>query len=241
MNITQLAVRTRLGRTASTLFVDSSAMRIEPHFHPTGSDEQLADDWNARIKPARSWNKALVGLALLGLALLATFYLRNARDATAQHPPADAPVPANLSLQKRAPTSALQAPPADVLPGQRVERVAKCFSSTGSVTYSDTQCGKDARASSVELRPDSNLAQGMSVEARQASNSSSALAAQQLSAHERRVATNVTQANSLCVQLDASITAIDAAARLPQSASEQDRLREQRRQARDRQFALRCA
>jgi hypothetical protein len=92
----------------------------------------------------------------------------------------------------------------------------------------------------VKLRPDSNLADGMSAEARQASNRGSAMAAQQVAAHERRVAMNMMLASSECAQLDSLIAALDAAARLPQLGSEQDRLRQERKRARDRQFALRC-
>jgi hypothetical protein len=50
---------------------------------------------------------------------------------------------------------------------------------------------------------------------------------------------NVTQASSECAQLDSLIAALEAAARLPQSGSEQGRLRQERKRARDRQFALR--
>lgn len=80
----------------------------------------------------------------------------------------------------------------------------------------------------------------MRVETRQASISRSALVAQQLAAHEHRMAMNVTQASSECALLDFLIAALDAAARLPQPKSEQDRLRQERKRARDRQFALRC-
>lgn len=125
-------------------------------------------------------------------------------------------------------------------PPQRTQRVAKCVSPTGAVTYSDRPCPASTRPGAVELRPDSNLADGMSLEARQASNRSSAMAAQQLAAHERRLAMNMTQSSSECAQLDSLIAALDAAARLPQSGIEQDRMRGERKRARDRQFALRC-
>jgi hypothetical protein len=43
-----------------------------------------------------------------------------------------------------------------------------------------------------------------------------------------------------CKALDARITHLDAMARQPQSAQTQDWIRSQRKEARDRQFALRC-
>lgn len=58
--------------------------------------------------------------------------------------------------------------------------------------------------------------------------------------HERRVVLNVDSSVTECGQLNAQIAAIDAATRQPLSGYEQDRLKEQRRRARERQFALRC-
>lgn len=43
-----------------------------------------------------------------------------------------------------------------------------------------------------------------------------------------------------CKSLAAHIAALDAAARQPQSGPSQDNIKQQRRQARDRQFQLRC-
>ena len=64
--------------------------------------------------------------------------------------------------------------------------------------------------------------------------------AQSVLAHERRVAMNVDSSTSECDQLNALIASIDAAARQPQPPFEQDRLKDQRRHAHDRRFALRC-
>jgi hypothetical protein len=58
--------------------------------------------------------------------------------------------------------------------------------------------------------------------------------------YERRVALNVDSSVAECSQLNAQIAAIDAATRQPLPGHEQDRLKDQRRRARDRQFALRC-
>lgn len=199
-------------------------------------------EWEARLQPKRSSSAPLVLLAVLasGAVILGTAWgLRNFHGS--------APAVPNSQVRSTAPpyhAPAAAQPGKSVFPAartERVERFARCVSASGTVAYTDQPCRKGERAGFVELRPDSNLADGMSVEARQASNSSSAVAAQQLAAHERRVAMNVTQAGSECPQLDLLIAALDAAARLPHSAAEQDRLREQRKQARDKQFALRCA
>ena len=65
-------------------------------------------------------------------------------------------------------------------------------------------------------------------------------AAQEFVAHERRVAMNVDSSVWECGQLESLIASLDAAARQPLSGYEQDRLRGERKRARDRQFALRC-
>jgi hypothetical protein len=92
----------------------------------------------------------------------------------------------------------------------------------------------------VELRPDSNLADGMSPEARAASVQQNREAAQAMAAHERRVAQQVDGTVSACADIDAQIAWLDAAARQPQSAGVQDDLRARRKQLRDLRFRSRC-
>jgi hypothetical protein len=59
--------------------------------------------------------------------------------------------------------------------------------------------------------------------------------------HELRVAKNVDTASAECTQLRELIASIDAVARQPLPGYEQDRLKDQRRHANDRRFALRCS
>ena len=197
--------------------------------------------WEVRLQPRRSSGASLILLAFAAAAvviLCAAWGLRSPRSSA----------PAVPSLQGRVPEPTYDAPAASPPPKsvspeahtERVDRVARCVSASGSVVYTDQPCRQGERAALVELRPDSNLADGMSVEARQASNRGSAMAAQQVAAQERRVAMNVMRESSECAQLDSLIAALDAAARLPQPGSEQDRMRQERKRARDRQFALRC-
>lgn len=122
----------------------------------------------------------------------------------------------------------------------RTQRFAKCTSPGGATTYSDRPCPSGTRAAEVSVKPDLNLADGMSDDARHASMQNNSAIAQSVVEHERRVAMNVDASTSECAYLNALIASIDAAARQPQPAFEQDRLKDQRRRARDRQFALRC-
>lgn len=221
---------------------DSAQMNIEQnseigldHAQPTWVG------YEARPQPKRSSNTLLIALAAVGAASVVAIAMLGL-------PSFHSSVPAVPTSQGRVPVHTSGAPVASQPHTnarredrtERVTRVVRCVSASGSIAYTDQPCRQGDRAGLVELRPDSNLADGMSVEARQASNRGSAVAAQQLAAHERRVALNVTQASSECAQLDSLIAALDAAARLPQPGSEQDRLRHERKRARDRQFALRC-
>ncbi len=135
-----------------------------------------------------------------------------------------------------------QSPRSPSVPGTppRTQRFAKCTSAQGAVTYSDGACPAGTRAAEVTVNPDINLADGMSREERLASMQDNRAAARALAAHERQVAMNVDTPGWECAHLKALIESIDAAARQPLPASEQDRLKDQRRRAHDRRFALRC-
>jgi hypothetical protein len=91
----------------------------------------------------------------------------------------------------------------------------------------------------VAVQPDINLADGMNPRAREASMRENSAVAQEMVAHERLAAMNVDGSMSECNHLESLITSLDAAARQPLPGYEQDRLRDERKRARDRQFALR--
>lgn len=64
--------------------------------------------------------------------------------------------------------------------------------------------------------------------------------AQQAPAQNSAQPTKSERRHDECRTLDERIARLDSLARQPQSASTQDRIAERRRQARDRQFQLRC-
>ncbi|MDB5877307.1 MAG: hypothetical protein JWQ41_721, partial [Variovorax sp.] len=115
----------------------------------------------------------------------------------------------------------------------------------GSATYSDGPCPPGTFTSVMTVRPDTNIVDGMTREAREASIGSNAAVAQGAAQREWQVASNGREsAGSLaaeCGRLSTSIAVIDAAARQPRSGDEQDRLKAERMRLRDRQFVLRCA
>lgn len=202
--------------------------------------ERLAA-WENSLRPARSSGRMwlLLGAAAVATAgYLAWTHWKDGSDPgrrKQQATPATAP-----DAKAPAAREDVRQPPVQDPPGQRVQRFAKCTSAGGTTTYSDAPCPKGTQPGEVRVRPDANLADGMSMEDRQASMQDNSVVAQSIAAHERRVAMNVGDAVSECAQWNALIASIDAQARQPLSAQEQDRLTAQRKQARDRQFALRC-
>jgi len=204
---------------------------------PLHSSRAPLTAFERRLRPVPSSNRSLL-LAVGAAALLAVLawvlwqtWFRD--DANAPRPVPNAPAEGRTVP----PAPRLSPSPA---PQPRIERVTKCLSNAGAASYSDGPCPAGKRGATVELRPDSNLADGMSPEARAASVQQNREAAQAMAAHERRVAQQVDGTVSACADIDARIAWLDAAARQPQSAWTQDDLRARRKQARDRQFALRC-
>lgn len=197
--------------------------------------------WENALRPSRSSNRMLFLLAAAAAAL-ATFVAFNGwRDSAALRDPQQRQVaPAKPQEVGASPTPRPEA--RELAPAQspRVQRFAKCISPAGATTYSDGPCPDGTRTGEVSVKPDANLADGMAQEARQASMRRNSAIAQSVYEHERRVAMNVDSSSKECDQLNALIVSIDAAAHQPQSGFEQDRLKDQRRRARDRQFALHC-
>ena len=111
----------------------------------------------------------------------------------------------------------------------------------GQTAYSDGPCPAGSTATTVRVDRNLNLADGMSAEAREASNRNSAALAAQAQAYERQAARNtVSDTRADCDALDAHVRWIDIMARQPQGAAMQDWLRNERQQARDRRFRLGC-
>lgn len=197
--------------------------------------------WERALRPSRSssWTLLPVAAAVTTLAVFVVFNSwRDWRSTQSQRaqPVAPSSLPqSNVSRPLRNEGRELERPST---PG--VQQFAKCISPNGTATYSDGPCPTGTRAGSVSVTPDANLADGMSRDEREASmRQNSALAAAVIQ-HQRRVAQNVDNSVAECGQLNAQIAAIDAATRQPLSGFEQDRLKDLRRRARDRQFALAC-
>lgn len=128
-------------------------------------------------------------------------------------------------------------PPAAVAPEPGTRIVTKCVLN-GKTIYSDDACPQGAPSSRVVTREDHNLMTGLTP---------AQLAAANRIRPEEPSSTTVGQSEnppqsttSECKALDEHIKYLDALARQPQSGQMQDWIRDQRKKARDRQFAIRC-
>lgn len=201
-----------------------------------------ASSWERDLRPRKSSSRLLVWLATAGAAVMVFVVFQNWQswDASQSQPkpqgssafsaPPHTPQPPNVNAAREQARE----------PAPRTQQFSKCVSAKGTVAYSDGPCPSGSQASAVTVKPDANLADGMSIEDREASMRRNSAITQSVIEHERRVALNVDRAVADCAQLEALIASIDAAARQPISGYEQDQLKDQRKRARDRQFALRC-
>ena len=193
--------------------------------------------WERGLRPKRDRHWAL----WLALAALLVFLLYQGAEwlLTQRAPPPARNSPAVQSPPiDRAPPAPPPASPGRAAPD--TFEVTKCLSPSGKAAYSDGPCPPGSRATTVRLRRDVNIADGMSVAEREASNRNSAAIAEQQQQYERQVARNVDSAMAECSQLDEYVKQIDIAARQPRDINSQDRLRSERQAARDRRFRLGC-
>jgi len=199
--------------------------------------------WEQRLRPKPERHGVLwLVLAVLTVYLLylgAEWLLTQQRvarpsDASTAGSPAESPTSATARSVPTPPETSPRAATPDTF------EVTKCLTPSGKAAYSDGPCPEGSRATTVRLQRDLNLANGMSLEQREASNrNNAAIAAQQLQ-YERQVAQNAANAMAECSDLAERIKSIDAAARQPQGTYSQDGLRDERKRLRDRQFRLGC-
>jgi hypothetical protein len=146
------------------------------------------------------------------------------------------PAPAPKQEPPSPPLEARPAIPA-AAPAYVPNVITKC-TINGKTTYSDAVCPKGGVLGTVEIDPNQNVFEAP----RMAPTRPNALEP----APSQRTNDGGTNLNihanrkAECELLDHHIARLDAWARQPQSAQSQDRIREERKLARDRQFQLRC-
>lgn len=218
-------------------------MKPDDDYDPMRERREAMTAWEQglRPKPERHW------ALWLALAVLAVYLFYMGAEW--------------LLAQQRAPKQSagpMAAPPSIAPPAQEVRpatsppvaspgatgpdsfEVTKCLTPSGKAAYSDGPCPEGSRATTVRLRRDVNIADGMSPEAREASIRDNAAVAAKQHQYERQVAQNVANEMAECSGLAEHINWIDAIGRQPQGAYSQDWLRDERKRTRDRQFRLGC-
>jgi len=219
-------------------------MKPDDNYDPMRQRREAMTAWEQglRPKPDRHWALWLA-LAVLAVYL---FYMgaewllaqqraqKQSAGPTMAAPPGIAPPPQDA---RPAPSPPVASPGAT---GPDTFEVTKCLTPSGKAAYSDGPCPEGSRATTVRLRRDVNIADGMSPQAREASIRDNAAVAAQQHQYERQVAQNVANEMGECSGLAEHINWIDAIGRQPQGAYSQDWLRDERKRTRDRQFRLGC-
>ena len=122
-------------------------------------------------------------------------------------------------------------------PPAAAQTISKCVLK-GKTTYSDGPCPEGANAQRLAVHPDENLMQAtVSASAQPPTN---AVATQAPTPAIVQAPQPAVDALVTCRQLERRIEELDALARQPQLAQTQDRITAEKREARDRQFRLKC-
>lgn len=219
-------------------------MKPDDDYDPMRERREAMSAWEQglRPKPERHWALwlALAVLAVYLFYLGAEWLLAQQWAARQSAVPMAAPPRIAPPTQETRPAPAAPMASSPGATGPDTFEVTKCLTPSGKAAYSDGPCPEGSRATTVRLRRDVNIANGVSLEAREASIRDNATVAAQQQQYERQVAQNAVDEMAECGGLAEHIKWIDVVGRQPQGAYSQDWLRDERRRTRDRQFRLGC-
>lgn len=190
-----------------------------------------------RMAPAIALIVMLVALALW-FALRPPDWLASWRNAGTPVSPTSAPRSAAESQPAaKASVPATNAAPSEPAPRKSVRTVNKCVQQ-GHTTYSDGPCPDGAKSAELAVRSDLNLMQAPEF----AAPAAPTLVPVQTPPPPRPDVRIAMPGNTVwtCVGLEQRINYLDALARQPQSAQTQDWITEQKREARNAQFRMKC-
>lgn len=215
---------------------DLHRMQRPEHRDPFDFPREPLTAWERRLRPRRASGWRLSTLLVMGVLVVAWVAIKpaNPREALKK-----------FKVTNVAPATELTEPSlglAPVLkpqPNPQVPGITKCLGPQGVLEYTDGACRAGLRPVRADL-PAVNVADGMTPHQRLASQQANQVEAQRVLAQEIQVVQSVGRTSDECSTLDAAVAAYDAEARQPLPAWRQDRLRELRKAARDRQFSLRC-
>ena len=190
--------------------------------------------------PPERFNFGALGMTLVFIAAL--FFLYKVADWKLNHrsaQPADRPHTAPPVQAAALPPPAPLQPTPQARPDSAagVATVTKCVAHGGGITYGDAFCPQGSASSQITLRANHNL---MAAVRLQAPLPTEAPTEQAIVVAQTPLVDDAAAKKAECRSLDTQIERWDAMARQPQSAQTQDWISAQHKQARDRQFRMRC-
>ena len=192
--------------------------------------------WERRLRPPKAYGWRLGTLLVIGVLVIAWVAIKpvNPREALKKFKVTNV-APATEATE---PSFGL-APVVKPQSGPQVPGITKCLGPRGVFEYTDGACRAGLRSVKADL-PAVNVADGMTPHQRLMSQQANQIEAQRVFAQEIQVVQSVSRTSDECSTLNATVATYDAEARQPLPAWRQDRLRELRKAARDRQFFLQC-
>lgn len=192
--------------------------------------------------PLERFKLGTLGIALVFVVLL--FFLYKAADWKLNHRPApqpiaeSAPQPARPLLPAPGPALPMQpAHPSNSNADAGISQVTKCVAN-GRTSYSDVTCPQGSVSTQVTTRANHNLM--AAVQPTAASPAEAGPTIQHIVEVQTPSINDAAARKAECEWLDSQIKYWDSMARQPQGAQTQDWISAQRKQARDRQFRIRC-
>lgn len=192
--------------------------------------------------PPERFKWGTLGIVLFFVALL--FFLYKAADWKLSHRPAPQPV-AESPHQAAQPSSPAPRPDLPMQPAYPspsnaaagISQVTKCVTN-GRTSYGDAACPQGSASSQVTTRANHNLMAAVQPTAVSAAEATATT--QRIVEVQADFTSDAAGQKTECARLDSQIKHWDSMARQPQGAQTQDGISEQRKQARDRQFRIRC-
>jgi hypothetical protein len=142
--------------------------------------------------------------------------------------------PANVTPSRTQEETSKQAP-SNTTPEAGTRMITKCLSS-GKTTYSDGDCASGAKNSQIATKENHNLMHALRIPEPQAVEPS----AQPTVITQGKPNPDYAAMKAECATLDERVKYLDAMARQPQSMQTHDWIRNERKNARDRQVRIPC-
>ena len=192
--------------------------------------------WERKLRPHRASGWRLGTWLIVSILVVAWIAIKpvTLREAAKKFKATDVAPTIESTMPSLGQVPALTAQPNAQVPG-----ITKCLGSQGVVEYTDGACRAGLRSVRAAL-PVLTIFDGMTQQERLASQRANQIEAQHAFTSATEVVSKVSRTSDECGTLDAAIAAYDAEARQPLPAWRQDRLREMRKAARDRQSSLKC-